>query len=263
MSESGVSGLFFIDAAAAASRYRVLLYGQPGAGKSCAAATAPGPVLVLTADRPGAYRYARTQHDADHILEVRVIGKQTLLDAHRHVRDAQEPKPATVVVDPLGGVYDVLLKEAGGPKPQIQHHGQVQETILGFVKSFRDLDVNLVIVCHVDVLDSEEGGALRRPATGGQKLPDKVMAEMDIVAYCARVVGEGENPDRYVGLLIPERGRVTKDSTGALGRAPELNLAQWFASASAALAPIPPDEDPFTPEDEEPEPEGEQQELAA
>lgn len=36
----------------------ILLYGPPKTGKTVGAATAPGPILYLNADRPNATRYA-------------------------------------------------------------------------------------------------------------------------------------------------------------------------------------------------------------
>jgi hypothetical protein len=145
----------------------------------------------------------------------------------------------TVVVDPVGNVYDVLLKELGGGKPQIQHHGMVQNTILDFVKALRALPIHVVLVAHEEMSGSgdDDVAAVRRPMTGGQKLPDKVMAEMDIIAHVGRIPATEESPDRWVGVLVEDRGRVAGDATGSLGKVRDLDLGEWFAHATASLSP--------------------------
>ncbi len=247
--------LEFVDGDVVDSRFRVVLFGQSGAGKSVGAVTAPGPILVLTADRPGAYRFARTRHPKGHIREARVEGRRTLEQAYEHLKRGGGGEQ-TVVVDPVGNVYDLLLKELGGARPQIQHHGQVQTAMIDFVRALRALPVNLVLVCHEQIDDNEEAGALRQPLVGGQKLGPKVMAEMDIVAHVGRIPPSDDTPERFVGVLAPERGRVAKDSTGALGRVRDLDLAGWFEVANHALHGEP---TPF----DEPESKGDKERVAA
>jgi hypothetical protein len=253
---SDLADVTFVDEDEVDGRYRVLLYGQAKAGKSVGAATAPGPIMVLSADRPGAYRFARTRHPRGHIREVRVEGKNSLDLAYTYLR--RNPGDfQTVVVDPVGNVYDVLLKELGGGKPQIQHHGMVQNTILDFVKALRALPIHVVLVAHEEMSGSgdDDVAAVRRPMTGGQKLPDKVMAEMDIIAHVGRIPATEDAPDRWVGVLVEDKGRVAGDATGSLGRMRDLNLSEWFGHATASLTPD--DSDlPWTEPDPEVEGEG-------
>lgn len=234
---SDLQEITFVDEDEVDGRYRVLLYGQAKAGKSVGAATAPGPLMVLSADRPGAYRFARTRHPRGHIREVRVEGKNSLDRSYMYLRK----NPAdfqTVIVDPVGNVYDVLLKELGGARPQIQHHGIVQNTILDFVKALRALPIHVVLVAHEEMSGSgDDVAAVRRPMTGGQKLPDKVMAEMDIIAHVGRIPATEDTPDRWVGVLAEDKGRVAGDATGSLGKVRDLDLAEWFEHATGALAP--------------------------
>ena len=53
------TNLLFVDPAETDRCFRVVLWAAPGEGKSVGAASAPPPLLVISADRPGAYRYAR------------------------------------------------------------------------------------------------------------------------------------------------------------------------------------------------------------
>ena len=167
---SDLADLSFVDEDEVDGRYRVLLYGQAKAGKSVGAATAPGPIMVLSLTGP-----ARTGSP--------VPAMRAAMSA-RSVSRANKPRPRythlrrnpgdfqTVVVDPVGNVYDVLLKELGGGKPQIQHHGMVQTTILDFVKALRALPIHVVLVAHEEMSGTgdDDVAAVRRPMTGGQKL---------------------------------------------------------------------------------------------
>lgn len=75
--------LVFVDPAATDPTYRVCLWNAPGEGKSVAAASAPDPILVLNADRPSAYLFARKHHAGKDIREVRYEGPHTLTQVSR------------------------------------------------------------------------------------------------------------------------------------------------------------------------------------
>jgi hypothetical protein len=239
--------------------YRVVLWAAAGAGKSVTAASAPRPILVLTADRPSAYRFARKHHShtRESLLEVRYQDASTLDAVFRHVRD--NPGIRTVVIDPIGNIYDQLVDTAplrgdGDPDYQL-----VNKKLLGFVKSFRALDVNVVLVAHEKLNDGKKGDGKLYPALGGPSLINKLLAEMDIVAHIERHVSnaDGEEDVKWIGQLQPRGNLVCKESTGVLGDRRVADLARWFEVASDALRP---DDIPW----EQPADDGEptQQELA-
>jgi hypothetical protein len=184
--------LTFVEPATDQQALNVLLYGPPGTGKSVGACSAPGPVLVLNAEGPGALMYARKVY-GDHVREVRFEGEQTLRDVFMHLREGAEER--TVVIDTLGEVYRVLLEEMAGEggRASLQNYGDVNTKLDRFVRSLRDLDVNVVLVAHEQV-DDQEGELTRRPATGGKKLPEQVMAQMDVVAYTGVVPESDDSP---------------------------------------------------------------------
>lgn len=236
----------------------MLLYGQPASGKTVGACSAPGPLLVVNAEGPSALAYARHLYGSM-IREVRFEGSQTLRAVCEYLRRGDGGEQ-TVVIDSVGEVYATLLKEIGGSQPQIQHYGKVNGQLIDLIRFLRNLDIHVVLVAHEQIDDSEEGGAVRRPATGTKKNPEEVMKHMDVVAYCG-VVLEDDKPPRYVGQLIPARGRRCKDRSGALGSNRDLDLTEWIEAFHTALA-VPQDPLPF---DDGPTdlPEVEQPELAA
>lgn len=214
----------------------VCLYGPTGSGKTTAACSAPGPVLVVNSDRQSALRFSRRKQGNEHIHEVPYRSSDTLKAVTAHVQD-ETSEERTIVVDTFGEIYEQLVYEIGGLVPPIQAYQKVQGILKDFVRDLRNTGQHLVLVCHEQVDDSEEGGALRRPMAGGQKLPEWLMGKMSIVSYCSAIPGEREtDPIRYVGQLVQARGRRAKDDSGALGPWRELDLTEWFAAIDAAYA---------------------------
>jgi hypothetical protein len=222
--------------------YRVCLWASPGSGKSVAAASAPGPILVLNADRPSAYKYARKHYPGKDIREVRYRDPDTLVEVYQYLQgDGTDIK--TVIVDPFGNVYDQLVDKAptvmmkGRQSPDYQW---VNKKLLGFVQSLRRFDVNLVLVAHEKIGGDDDDGKLY-PALGGPSLINKVLAEMDIAAHIERHVKKTDDGEEvlYVGQLQPRDNLVCKESAsgGALGDRRIADLTRWFEVASEAMRP--------------------------
>lgn len=223
-------GLTFVDPHESDATFRVVVWGPPGEGKSVAAASAPGPILVISADRPGAYRTPRRLHAGKPILETRYTDSTTLREAYRFLRDHPTGQSVrTVVLDPVGGIYDRLVEQ--GPKrsdgePDYQW---VNKRLLGFIYALREFGVHLVLVAHERLNDGKKGDGKLYPAIGGPSLINRVLAEMDIVAHVEREQTQGAA--RYMAQLAPRGNLVGKDATDALGERRELNLTEWFTTA--------------------------------
>lgn len=217
--------------------WNALLFGPGGNGKTVGACSAPGPVLLVNADGPDASRKAHAIY-GEKIREVVFEGAKTLDDVYLYVTSDEGKEIKTVVLDPVGEIYQKLFEEMGGErKDMLKNHGDTQTKIERFVRSFRDLPVNLVLVCHEQVAD-QEGETIRRPLTGGNKLPEKIVGMMSIVGYCGVVLPDADKEDaqpQYVAQLVEARGRRAKDRSGGLGDSRVLNLTEWFAVATEAI----------------------------
>jgi hypothetical protein len=244
----------FVDPNETDPTYRVCLWAAPGQGKSVAAASAPGPILVVSADRPSAYRFARKHHHGKRIEEVRYVDDGTLVAVYR-LLTANPGEFKTVVLDPFSNIYDHLADHGPARSDGEPNYQWVNKKILGFVKSLRTLDINVVLVAHERLSEGKGGDGKLYPALGGPALLNKTLAEMDIVAHIERhVTGEGENADiKWIGQIQPRGNIVCKDSTGALGDRRIADLSRWFEVANEALAP----DDSDLPFGEGPEAEGE------
>lgn len=235
--------LLFEEPKTAPETINALLYGETGAGKSTAAATAPGPILWINAEGPGAIAYPRKIAAArgTQIFEARVIRgvspRSMLKQVIEHVRDDKEdPKVQTVVVDTVAKVRDALIRDmvVPGAKNTIQQFGEVAKVLEEFVGYMRDLPVNLVLICHEEISDVD-GERIVQPLIGGT-LSQKIPADMDVVAYCG-VHKDDNNEIQYLGQLMAGRGRRAKDRSGGLGQVRPLDLTEWLGVYSAALAP--------------------------
>lgn len=207
-----------------------ILYGPAKQGKTAGALSAPGPILYVNADRKSAARFARRLHGPDKIHEVEFKGRPTMELVERKARTNEEGY-RTVVIDTGGRAFDRVMQDIGGLSPQVQHWGQVQTLFERWIAALCRSGLNIVIVCHEQIDDTEDD-LLRQPMIGSKKFPAKIMGLVEVIGYCAFVEGgtleDGTTvPDRYMAQLVQLRGRRAGDATGVLGKARELDLAEW------------------------------------
>jgi hypothetical protein len=234
MSDTDIpGGIIYVQPDLAFDTFNVLLYGPGGSGKTIGATSAPGPVLVLNSEGPGGLAYARSL--GRDIREVKFTGAHILRPFCELVK-AGADGAKTVVIDTVAKMYEAILDDLGGKKPQIQHYGQANKTIKDLVLFLRDQPVNVVLVCH-EKIDEGDGDRIIRPLTGGQQLPEILIGEVDVVAYCGEVAATEDSPRRWVGQFVQERGRRAKDRSGALGAWRDLDLSEWLEVYSSALRP--------------------------
>jgi hypothetical protein len=91
------------------------------------------------------------------------------------------------VIDPVSNIVDQLAEVAPPARDGGADYQWVNKKVLGFVKSLRTFDVNVVLVGHEKLNDGKKGDGKMYPALGGATLINKLLAEMDIVAHIERV----------------------------------------------------------------------------
>lgn len=253
-----MSTLTFVDEAQIAQiseRLSIFLYGPKGVGKTTAAASAPGPIVYGNADAPGRLRHARRIHQGKQINEVRIVGRPTPKDratARKTLEDiylyAADPASdvETIVLDPLGRIYDLVLDDIGGQKPSLPDRGEANQWIERYIGALLELPVHLVLVAHdhgYKVSTTEGGDEVFEifPFCGSQTNPGlakKLMRPVDVVAYCG-VVTEQTATELFpagsrVGQLFHGGGRQGADGTGVIGDAAVLDLSAWIDLNKAA-----------------------------
>jgi hypothetical protein len=237
-----MTNVVFMEEPGAPETFNVLLYGEAGAGKSTAAATAPGPILWINAEGPGALAYPRkvAKERGTRIYETRIARtispRPILREVLEHVKASSEPVVRTVVVDTVAKVRDGLIRDIvqPGAKNSIQQFGEVAKILEEFVTIMRDLPVNLVLLCHEDIADVD-GERIVQPLIGGA-LTAKIPGDVDVMAYCGVTLNEDSGQPQYLGQLVGGRGRRAKDRSGGLGQVRPLDLSEWLMAYGAALA---------------------------
>lgn len=226
--------LKFVEPSAVAPTMNILLYGPGGTGKTVNACSAPGPILVGNAEGESALRFARGKWGDDKIHEKAITCAKDLDDIFLHVREGCEEK--TLVIDSVGEIYQRLVEElAGSGRASLQNYGDVNTKIERFVRAVKDLPINVVLIAH-EQLDEDDGASIKRPATGGKKLPEKLVAAVDVVGYCAVLPESEDAPRRYVAQLVEANGRRAKDRSGSLGKLRDINLSEWIPTAVEAMS---------------------------
>lgn len=226
----------------------ILLYGGPKTGKTIGASSAPPGVLFLNLDLPNATRTARAMRADGSIMEVEFQGFQTLVDTI-HALNQQGGEPGavrvieTVVVDPLGELYRLLLEEASdrAVRPTLPQRGDVSIHIERFCRGLCEADVNVVLVAH-EVTSKDEGTGLheRLPWTGTSNpaLGSKIMGMVDVVGYTGVVEREDGSKD-YVAQLVNSQGRRGGDRFDVLGDWRTLDLTEWVNLARGTISTEP------------------------
>jgi hypothetical protein len=289
--------LVFVDPEQIYPTFRIGLFAESGQGKTVGACTADDPIVVLSADRPSAYMFARKFHgydgrpdhhwvdpdtgqhvdepddpdDTPYVLErAKIIRETRFMDwdtvhaVYRYIRDRHGTPDAvrTLIVDPVSNIFDYLVSIAPLTKRKGESDGPdyqwVNQQMMGFVRSLRPFDLNLVLVGHVSEQKPKKGttemGTIG-PKFGGPSLVEQVMRELDI---CAHVElrplpkldedNEFEEP-RFISVgqvQTLDSNLICKDGTGSLGGFRVLNLSRWVEHAAKALAP-PTDDVPWSP----------------
>lgn len=238
------TGLIFVDPAETDTTFRICLWAAPGEGKTVAAASAPRPILVLSADRPSAYVFARRHHghDAMSLRETRYTSADSLAEVYRYLGSPEGADVATIVLDPVSNIYDNLVEAAPRRGDGDVDYQWVNRKLLGFVTSLRSFDVNVVLVAHEKLNDGKRGDGKLYPRIGGATLISKALGEMDVVAHIERTVPAEGEPVWYAQIQ-PTEGIVGKDGTNALGDRRVADLTRWIelmrASNSDATAEAP------------------------
>lgn len=225
----------------------ILLYGPPKSGKTAAAASAPGPVLLITADTPNATRYAQLKYGEERLRVVRLKanpelppqerGLQKLKEAAEYLNSDAGKDIETVVLDPVGEVYSRLLEDQANYalSPSLPTYGNVQTHLERMCRKLCErADVNFVIVAHEGTTDGQDGGDVEKLPNAGpskDKLAQKMMGMVDIVAY-TKVVEREDGTSLYAAQIINANGRRGGDRFDCLGKYRELNLTEWIDTAS-------------------------------
>jgi len=210
----------------------VMLYGAPKTGKTMAAASAPGPILYINADRPNALRMARAKY-GEAIFEVKFTGLQTMIDVTNELIENSD-KWGSVVVDTVGELYTKLVDDLSGRalRASLPLRGDAGVHLERFLRQLCDFPVNAVFVAHEYLVEDDEQ-AERVPfvtsKSGSSAFAGKLAGMVDVIGYAGVVFSDAEDePNKYLAQLIPANGRRGGSRFASLGKAREMDISEWI-----------------------------------
>lgn len=217
--------------------YKILLYGESGAGKTWLAATSgPGTIVVLT-ERNGEQSVRLANPDARYVV-VGTIGevREILRAAQADLLSSEEDPVTTIVFDGLTEIQRLFkdemlaIKKSNGeaePTMSVADWGDLTEAMRRFLRFIRDLPVN--VVCTA-LAESEMEGETRHvfPAFQGKKLYSEVMQFFNAVGYVYR-----KGPEEHVAMFDGPSRFSCKPSFPLRGTRPG-PVVDWLAELSAA-----------------------------
>ena len=208
---------------------KILVYGEPGAGKTHFIGTAMDhpmtrPLLVIDAN--GGMLTLRKRHDVD-IKEAKTL--EEAAEYHQMLLNENKGYYKTVAIDgvtelqklDMNDIMYKLTRAPGAPRPDldpdipgIPQWGKTGEHMRKIVRWYRDLPMNVIMTAHV-LREQDESMAVKLYPSLPGKMKTELSGFMDIVAYLHTTV-KGEEVTRHMQFLGTSK-LIAKDRTGALG----------------------------------------------
>lgn len=225
---------------------KMLVCGEPGAGKTKTGATWPNPLYV------NAEGGLLSIQDED-FPTVEVEGTATLEELKRELQQPANIREKTfgsavdtIVMDTFDEISRIFIKErmesTGKDTMAIQDWGWLGEQLRAVVRNYRNLPLNVILNCHLkSVTDEETGKMFLKPAIQGA-VGDELAGYVDLaVVLTARPVTEvvgGKNVRRIVRVMqtFPDsRMPWVKDRSGKLPMEFEINFKDDFKRLDALV----------------------------
>lgn len=197
---------------------KILIYGEPGVGKTRFCGTAPDPIFLsaesglLSLNKIGNFQYTQ------------IKTFQEMIDAYEYLA-VEKHNFKTIVIDSLTEIQtqcmDAILAESGKEQAQIQDWGKLGTRMVNMVRKFRDLPCNLIVTCLSETLSAEEGFEQKIVPCVQGKLKSLLAGYFDEVflAYSTeRKDADGVVSIEHALLTHGTKKYVAKDRSGMLDR---------------------------------------------
>ena len=201
----------------------ILGYGMAGAGKTFLARTAPGKVLVISAEAG-----LLSIRDAQNVEAIEVKSAAEVVEVYEALRSGKLQYD-TVCLDSISEISELLLQaEKARHKDARKAYGEVQESVTNVMRAFRDLQMHVMFICKEDKVNND-GTFEQAPKMVGTKLGQSITYFFDEV-LALRVIEDTDeegNPvqARWLQTRIGQ-GYVAKDRSGKLEAFEEPNLTK-------------------------------------
>ena len=181
--------------------FKILVIGDYGTGKSIFASTFPTPAFVFDFDK-GILSYRGKDFDyTSYNLDAKgwIDFDKDFMEIKKAVADG---KYKTIIIDSTSTMSDLAMERAlqldpkrsatNGPLWNV-HYGIVKNLVEGKLRQIMQLDCNIVVIAHLQVVKDEETGAVigTQPLLPGA-LSQKIPGYFDEVYYAFNRMKEGK-----------------------------------------------------------------------
>ena len=220
-----------VSADRAITTFNILVYGDPGAGKTHFAGTAqdhPNTTPVLFLDVEGGTATLRKRPDID-VVQVRSTAQ--VVDIYNKLESDQGMSYQTVCIDSLSelqrlDIEDIMreVKRDKGDRvdeevPSQREYLKSQVHMRKIVRAFKDLPCNVIFTSLMRVEKDEGTGKVTVGPNFSRKLAGEVAGFLDVVAYLDVIIDSEDKPQRRFLVQKTEK-TLAKDRLGISKGAP-------------------------------------------
>lgn len=209
----------------------VLVYGNPGVGKTTFGATAPRPLFVDL--ERGAIGKSLEQYDLSvvQVDKISQLGEVYLMAKKGELADFD-----TIVIDSISEVMKQLQEEYAKTDPKDPNSKKITQNDWGkiisraenIVRQFVNLPTHHVIFIAKEAEVSTDDETYIRPSVSGKKFPSDLSGYMDIVG---RLVSwqVGKSETKRALIVHPDEKFYAKDRFGVLPRNVEPDFTKLYS----------------------------------
>lgn len=217
---------------------KALFVGEAGTGKTLISSTFPNPFyisaeggLMSIARRFIPYTNLESTQDLKEMIAILRQDPKT----RAKMLGVQTDTIDTIVIDTIDEVQKVFMKERVKQKKDeafnLKDYGWLNEQMQGAIRAFRNLDMNVVLTCHIKPVSNEETGKVTYKAGMAGQVAEWIPSAVDLaLLLTSRTVNEIKDGKaekvvkRYLQTYPDSEYGWIKDRSGRLPQEFEVNF---------------------------------------